>query len=73
MAAYRIYWFGADGHISAAQNLECSSDDQARARARDLVGEFQAAEVWNGRRRVVRLRAQDKISSLARLRPDHGG
>lgn len=58
MASYRIYWFGADNHISAAQNIECSSDEEARAKAKDLIGEFPAAEVWNGPRRVARLSAQ---------------
>ena len=32
MALYRFYWFGSDGHIKAAENRDCGSDEEARRR-----------------------------------------
>ena len=60
MALYRLYWIGRDGHIWAAQNVDCADDEQAKAYAADRLGEFTAIEVWLGARRVTRIDAPDK-------------
>jgi hypothetical protein len=57
MALYRFYWIGRDSHIWAAQNIECASDEEAKATAADRLGEFAAIEVWLGERRVARIDA----------------
>jgi hypothetical protein len=55
MVLYRFYWFGSDGHIKSAENVECASDDEAAAKAREQIGSYAAIEVWLGTRCVVRL------------------
>jgi hypothetical protein len=57
MALYRFYWFGTDGHIKAAEDLECASDEAARDKALGMIGAYAAIEVWIGVRRVARLTA----------------
>jgi hypothetical protein len=55
MALYRFYWFGSDGHIKAAENRDCASDDEAKAHAARVIGDYAAIEVWLGTRCVARL------------------
>ncbi len=55
MALYRFYWFGSDGHIKAAENRECASDDEAKAQASQAIGDYAAIEVWLGARCVAQL------------------
>ena len=55
MALYRFYWFGSDGHIKSAENVECTSDGEAEAKAGEQIGSYAAMEVWLGTRCVARL------------------
>jgi hypothetical protein len=57
MVLYRFYWIGRDGHIWAAQNVECASDEDAATTAVGRQGRFAAIEVWSGGRRVARIDA----------------
>ena len=53
MPTYRVYWLGADGHIKAALNVDCASDQEARKAAVAKIGAYPAAEIWEGTRRVM--------------------
>jgi hypothetical protein len=37
MVPYRIYWFGPDSHIVAGENIECASDEEVQAKAREAM------------------------------------
>ena len=53
MPPYRLFLFGADGHIKRTVVLEGRNDDEAVAAAREHVGAGRA-ELWQGSRRVRR-------------------
>jgi hypothetical protein len=55
MALYRFYWFGIDGHIKAAENRDCASDEEAHSEALEVIGDYATMEVWLGARCVARL------------------
>ena len=55
MALYRVYKVDADDHIADAENLECANDDEARAKALQLKGDYPVVEVWEGARLVARI------------------
>jgi len=58
MAEYRVYVLDERGHItSPAHIIKCKDDDEATRRARQYLDGKPAAEVWNGSRRVARIRA----------------
>ena len=57
MSDYRLYWIGDDGHINLAENVECTSDEEARMAAIDRRGSFVAVVVWSGQRFVARIGA----------------
>ena len=46
MAPYRVYWFGPDSHIVAEENIECASDEEAQAKAREATRNRAAKGVW---------------------------
>jgi hypothetical protein len=56
MALYRIYMIGSDDHIKEAQNVECATDQEACLHAERMLDTYPAAEVWEGRRLVARIR-----------------
>jgi hypothetical protein len=55
VAFYRIYQIGADDHIKGAIDFECATDQEALARARELLKVFPSIEVWTGMRRIARM------------------
>ena len=57
MTGYRVYMIGSDEHIKEAENIECATDKEACAEAERILGVYPAAEVWEGRRLVARIRA----------------
>ena len=57
MTLYRIYMIGSDDHIKEAQNVECATDQEACLQAESTLDAYPAAEVWEGRRLVARIRA----------------
>jgi hypothetical protein len=57
MALYRVYMIGPDDHIKEAENIECATDQEACAEAQRRLDRHPAAEVWEGRRLVARIRA----------------
>jgi hypothetical protein len=59
MALYRFYWFGPDGHIKAAENRDCASDEEAQAEALEMIGDYATMEVWLGARCVARLMGRE--------------
>lgn len=65
MLLYRMYWMGADGHYTGAEDIECASDQEAITKAWKQIGDAPAMEVWLGTRRVAQLGslAQDTSSS----------
>jgi hypothetical protein len=59
MASYRLYCLDGLGHISLADWIEASSDDDAVAEARRMKIGGSKCEVWDGKRLVARLGAQE--------------
>jgi hypothetical protein len=56
MTAYRIYTIDAGNHIVSAAEIECDSDADACAEARQKLRQpYPAVEVWEGARKVVRI------------------
>lgn len=55
MPTYRFYWFGGDGHIKGAENIDCTNDADALLVGKQNIGEFPAIEIWLGTTRVARL------------------
>jgi hypothetical protein len=66
MALYRFYWFGSDGHIKAAENRDCTSDEEAQAEALEMIGDYATLEVWLAARCVARLTARETGNGEAR-------
>ena len=65
MPLYRIYWLGQDGHIDAADYIECASDSEAKSKGQELIGAHAAVELWLEKRYVVTLSAQAATDSIA--------
>lgn len=53
MLEYRVYLIGHDGHIQAAEELVCHSDEDACEKARAILTDCPMVEVWSGSRRVA--------------------
>ena len=54
MTDYRAYVVGRDGHFISYEAFERPSDDEAVARAKQLVDGYDV-ELWSGDRFVIRL------------------
>jgi hypothetical protein len=54
MNQYRCYFLSPRNSIVGLEVIECESDEQACAKARQLISTrgHRAAEVWHGARRV---------------------
>ena len=52
MSHYRIYIMDQSGHIRAASDHECETDDEALNAGEALVADGGEAEVWQATRRV---------------------
>jgi hypothetical protein len=59
MLDYRIYCLDGAGKISFAETINAASDPEAIARAHDMKRHTLKCEVWEGRRLVATLSAQD--------------
>ena len=57
MTQYRFYLI-ADNRFKAVEVVECASDDEARARAREVMGAFAGVEVWTDGRLVAKVKAE---------------
>ncbi len=68
---YRCYILDGENHIVQAHDLNCATDQEARARATCLLAHdpyYPYAEVWHGTRRVVKLeRGEIQIKSSRSL------
>ena len=74
MAGYRCYILDAEDHILQAHDVECADDAQAQSAARHLLTQdpyYQAVEVWERSRRIVKLGrpARPMSSALAPIAP----
>jgi len=65
MPLYRIYWLGQDGHIDAADYIECESDSTATAKGQELIGPHAAVELWLEKRYVATLPANTAADPMA--------
>ena len=63
MPTYRIYLLAPDDRIRAGDYAECSDDQDALAKGREMLGEASAVEIWEGKRYVATLRAEQAASS----------
>jgi hypothetical protein len=61
MAYYRLYLLDAADVIFDGQGIERDSDMEAIAAAALLAREY-AVEIWNGKRKVARLSAEEVVS-----------
>lgn len=53
MATYTFYLINFDGYLVGSTSVACSSDEDARAKATELLRTFYArVEVWDGSRKV---------------------
>jgi len=75
MANYRCYCLDRQGCIRAVTAIAADSDERARASAAVLLATcaHDAAEIWDGRRRVcaIEARRHDKVATT-RPRRDTG-
>jgi hypothetical protein len=55
MSLYRLFWIGSDDHIQRADAVDCASDRDACAVAKERMGGFPAVEVWHLATRVARI------------------
>lgn len=62
MAYYRLYFLRA-GHIRGIEEIDAPSDSEAMARSEQYRGD-DALELWNERRKVGRIEANDLGSRL---------
>jgi hypothetical protein len=54
---YRAYTLTLEGNVVDMKTYDCETDDEAVRMARELIGDH-AIEVWEGPRRVARLKAR---------------
>jgi hypothetical protein len=60
--SYRLYCLDARGHISMAEWIEATDDQDAIRQAQTLKRDAQKCEVWDGNRLVARLDSQDLVA-----------
>jgi hypothetical protein len=58
MPYYRIYLLSEDDRIDDVREAHCTSDEEAIAAARGLIGDYPAVEIWTNGRLVGRFRAE---------------
>jgi hypothetical protein len=52
---YRCYFLNDAQKIAAAENVNCTTDEEAKREAADLLAannQYRGIEIWNGTRRV---------------------
>jgi hypothetical protein len=52
---YRCYILNDAQKIASAENVECTTDEEAKREAADLLAannQYRGIEIWNGTRRV---------------------
>ncbi len=59
MVEYRLYCLDRDGRIDLAEVIHASTDEEAVAKARALKRRTLKCEVWQDRRLVATLTADD--------------
>lgn len=59
MLDYRAYLVGDDGHIRNVVEIQCANDEDAKERARQLLGELDI-ELWQLDRQVARFERSKK-------------
>lgn len=55
MRYYRCYFLDADGHVLAAEVVQADTDEEALARAAEMLSgrpHYRSIEVWDGARRI---------------------
>ena len=60
MAHYRAYIIGSDGHSIKAVDLNCTDDDAARKRAKQMV-DGHNVELWEHARRIARFASKQEL------------
>lgn len=53
MLEYRVFLVGSDGHIRAAEELTCETDQEACERARAIMSACPVREVWRGDQKIA--------------------
>lgn len=54
---YRAFVIGPDGHVIGRTDLHCTSEQEAKERAKQLV-DGHAVELWEGPRMIERFEPQ---------------
>jgi hypothetical protein len=66
MAYYTFYVLGFDGYLVGGTTIDCPDDSAAVARAKELLGTFNAAvEVWQAARKVSHVGGSPGFSDAA--------
>lgn len=55
VAYYRIYFLDLAGHITAATEAHCKSDEEVISRSAETIGKSADAEIWQEARLIGRL------------------
>lgn len=63
MITYRLIWLDDNGHLPKSTHIECATDAQAIEIAQHQSGEYEAIEIWKGRRRVCRCSNPDRTKA----------
>jgi len=72
MADYTFYVLETDGYLVGGITVDCIDDAAALARAKELLGTFNAAvEVWQASRKIGHVGATSGFSDAAHA--DRGG
>jgi hypothetical protein len=72
---YRCYILDGDNHIVQAHDLDCLTDQEARATAASLLADdpyYPFAEVWHATRRVLKVE-RDEVHLEQGASPFDGG
>jgi hypothetical protein len=65
MQEYRVFFLGTDGHVRAAEEFYCASDDEACLRARAIISDCPVREVWSRDRRVAIIPPNEQVLPAA--------
>jgi len=69
MTDYTFYVLESDGYLVGGTVIDCADDSEALAKAKELLGTFNAAvEVWEGSRKVGHVGGPSGFSDKS-----HGG
>jgi hypothetical protein len=61
MLEYRVYLLGSDGHIKAAEELTCDTDQEACEQALQILTACPIREVWRGDQKIAVIPSEREV------------